>query len=154
MNAICVVRYISCCVITQFEVIRFLMSCVLVCYRCGSASFTFVSLMMRFRFGERYNVKKIGKICYFILFGKQKMCSRLQKACNRLKSGAKPYTTLLFDDLFLTLPMLSALPDIASAFVLSAVKFLTGVRNLVINPNFELISSRATLNIPDEQGYL
>jgi len=46
------------------------------------------------------------------------------------------------------------MPDVAPPLLLNAVNFLTGKDNLVTNPIFELLSSRAIQNIPNLSDYL
>jgi len=48
----------------------------------------------------------------------------------------------------------AVLQDFAKLFPLNAIIFLTGRGNLMINPIFELLSSRAIQNIPNMTGYL
>jgi len=46
------------------------------------------------------------------------------------------------------------MPDFANLFLLNATNFLNFRDNLMINPIFELLSSRAIQNIPNMIGYL
>jgi len=48
----------------------------------------------------------------------------------------------------------TVLPDTGTSLLLITVNSLTGYSNLVINPIFGLLSSRAIQNIPDMMGYL
>ena len=52
------------------------------------------------------------------------------------------------------IPSLAVLSDSATPSNLNASNFLTGKDNIMLNPIFGMLSSRATQNIPDMLGYL